>query len=165
MLRQSKGIRSIEQNDHVAFVAEADLEHLTRVIQNAQHTDGRRRIDRFAQSFVVKADVSAGDGRAKRNTSFAEPVDSFAKLPHHFSLFRTAEIEAIGRSDGPRAGCSDVARSFRDRVHRANARIELAPAAVAVGGKRQRAFYDVRLWIFDAHDRSIAGARSSKRVG
>jgi len=43
-------------------------------------------------------------------------------------------------------------------MHRANARIQLTPAAVAVGGERECALYGAGLRILDADDSGIARA-------
>src|SRR6266851_3114444 len=95
MLRPYRGIRSVEEEEDVAFVAEGDFQDARGVFEHAEHADDRRWIDRLAESFVVEADVAAGDGGAEGGAGFAETVDGFAELPHHFGLFGAAEIEAI----------------------------------------------------------------------
>src|SRR5437763_15445065 len=89
----------------------------------------------------------------------------FAELPHHFRLLRAAEVEAVGGGNGARAACGYVARGCRDGVHRADAWIELAPAAIAVGRERESALDLIGFGILDAHDRSIAGGWAGERVG
>ena len=61
---------------------------------------------------------------------------------------------------GSRAGASHVARGFRDSVHRAQPRIEIAPASVAVERHGQPA-----LRALDADHAGIARARAFHRVG
>src|SRR6267143_995976 len=156
MLRHHRGIRSVQQKYGVTFLAEGDFQDLRGVVENAEDADDRRRIDGFAKSFVVEADVAAGDGRAEGGAGFGEAVDGFAELPHHFGFFGAAEIEAIRGGDGPRAAAGYVAGRFRDGVHGANARIQLAPAAVAVRGERERALDDSCLRILDAHHCGVA---------
>src|SRR6266705_6972075 len=156
--------QSVQQNYSVVGFAEGDLEGAGGVLENAQDADDRRGIDRFAEGLVIEADVPAGDWCGEGGAGFGDTVDGLAELPHQFGLFRAAEVEAIRGRDGPRAAASHVARRFRDGVHRAHARIQLAPAAVAVGRERQRALYDARLRILDAHDRRIARARTGQRV-
>src|SRR5229473_1009387 len=158
MLRPYRGIRSVEEEDDVALVAEGDFQDARGVFENAEDADDRRGINGFAESFIVETDVAAGDGSAEGGAGFAETVDDFAELPHHFGFFRAAEIEAIRGGDGPRAARGHVAGRFRDGVHGANAGIELAPAAVAVGGERERALDDSCLRILDAHDSCVARA-------
>ena len=99
-------------------------------------------------------------GMRERAAGFGDAVDGFAELPHHFGLFGIAEVEAIGGGPGARADGGDVARGFGDGVHRAGARIERAPAAVAAGGKRQRA-----LRALEAHHGGVGGAGHGQRVG
>src|SRR5882762_1964537 len=159
MLRPYRGIRSVQQKYGVTFLAEGDFQDVRGVIENAEDADDRRWIDGFAESFVIEADVAAGDGRAEGGAGLGEAVDGFAELPHHFGFFGAAEIEAIRGGDGPRAACGDVAGRFRNGVHGSHARIQLAPAAVAVGGEREGALHDTRLWILDAHDGGIARTR------
>src|SRR6267143_4919640 len=139
MLRPYRGIRSVEEEDDVALVAESDFQDVRGIVENAEDADDRRGIDGFAKSFVVEADVAAGDGSAEGGAGFGEAVDGFAELPHDFGLFRAAEIEAIRGGDGASAAAGHVARGLRDGVHGSHARIQLAPAAVAIGGERERA--------------------------
>src|SRR5229473_8199795 len=124
MLRPYRGIRSVEEEDDVALVAEGDFQDARGVFENAEDADDRRGINGFAESFIVETDVAAGDGSAEGGAGFAEAIDDFAELPHHFGLFGAAEIEAIGSCHGPRAAGGDVARSFRNCVHRAYARVQ-----------------------------------------
>src|SRR6266849_6491250 len=127
MLRPYKGSRSIEQNDDVALVAEGDLQDSRGVVENAEDADDRRGVDGFAEGFVVEADVAAGDGGAEGGAGFGEAVNGFAELPHYFWLLGAAKIEAIRGGDGTRTAAGHVAGRFRDRVHGADARIQLTP--------------------------------------
>jgi len=57
-----------------------------------------------------------------------------------------------------------------DCVHRADFWIEVAPAAVAIGGEREASHRFLSVWavlfrFLDADDRGVAGARSGERVG
>src|SRR5205823_2201393 len=113
--------RAIEQDDKVAGVAEGDFQDAGDIVKDAEHADHGRRVDGFAEGFVVEADVAAGDGRAKGGAGVGDAVDRFAELPHHFRLLRAAEVEAVRGGNGARAACGYVARGFRDGVHRADA--------------------------------------------
>src|SRR6266853_960480 len=165
MLRHYRRGRSVEEEQDVAFVAEGDFEDAGGVVENAEDADDRRWIDRLAESFVVEADVAASDGRAEGSAGFGEAVDGFAELPHHFGLFGAAEVEAIRGGDGTRPAGGHVAGGFGNGVHRADAGIQLAPAAIAVGGKREGALHGASLRILDAHDGGIARAGAGERVG
>ena len=59
-----------------------------------------------------------------------------------------------------RAPTAATLRGFGDGVHGAGARIERAPAAVAVGGKRERAARAL-----EADERGVGGARAGQCVG
>jgi len=90
----------------------------------------------FAKSFVVEADVAAVMGVPRAVAGFGEALDGFAELPHHFGFFRGCrKLEAIRRGDGRAPLHATLRAASGDGVHRADAGIELAPAAVAVGGK------------------------------
>ena len=79
-------------------------------------------------------------------------------MPHHFRLFRAAEVEAIRGGNGACAAGGHVAGGFRNGMHGANARIELAPTTVAVSGEGERALHDAGLGVLDAHYCGIARA-------
>src|SRR2546429_6772936 len=93
--RSSVGVRTVEKKDDVARVAEGHFKHAGNVVENAEHADDGSGIDRFAEGFVVEADVASGDGRAESQRSFGYAVDHLRKLPHDFGLFRAAEVEAV----------------------------------------------------------------------
>src|SRR5258708_36087268 len=120
-------------------MAEGDFQNFGGVVEDAEDADDGSGVDGFAESLIVKADVAAGDRRAEGGAGFGEAVDGFAELPHHFGLFGAAEVEAIRSGDRTRAARGHVAGGFGDGVHRADAGSQLAPAAVAVGGKREGA--------------------------
>src|SRR5215470_13717669 len=100
MLRRCSRGSTIEQDDNVAGGAERYFEQPCGIVENTEHADDRRRINRTAERFVVEADVAAGDRCTEGVARFGDAVDGFTELPHHFGFFRTAEIEAIGGSDG-----------------------------------------------------------------
>src|SRR6185437_10179685 len=94
-----------------------------------------------------------------RAARIGDAINRFGELRHHFGFFRIAEIEAVRGRHRTRARASHVASRFGNRVHRAETRRKLAPAAVSVGRKRQRAIRS-----FDPHDRSISRAWCDARV-
>src|SRR5437899_803181 len=98
--RSSIGVRTVEKKDDVARVAEGHFKHAGNVVENAEHADDGSGIDRFAEGFVVEADVASGDGRAESQRSFGYAVDHLRKLPHDFGLFRAAEVEAVRGARG-----------------------------------------------------------------
>src|SRR5271156_5460603 len=102
------------------------------VLKNSNHSNHRSRINSLAQSFIVEADVAAGDGCVELFAGFGDAVDHLRKLPHDVRLFGIAEVEAVGRADWSRSGTGHFARGFGNGVHRSQTRIEIAPPAVAV---------------------------------
>ena len=75
-------------------------------------------------------------------------------------LLRIGEVQAVGRADWHCAGASNVARGFGNSVHRAEARIEIAPAAVAIERHGQPAFGP-----FNADHTGIARTRAFDGIG
>src|SRR5277367_2607116 len=121
--RRGIGTRTVEENDDIAFLTKRNFQYAGGFIKNAQNPDDRRWIYGLAERLIVEADVASGDGRAEFGAGDGETVDGFAELPHHVRFFGAAEIEAICCGDGARARSGNVARSFSDGMHSANARI------------------------------------------
>src|SRR6266571_5016665 len=112
MLRPYNRGRSVEENNDIFFFAELHFERAVGIFDHAQNANNRRGVDGFPQRLVVEADISAGNGSGERGARFGKPIDRFGKLPHHFGLFRTAEVQTIGRRNRPGAARGDVARGF-----------------------------------------------------
>src|SRR5258708_10297151 len=165
MLRPYNGSRPVEKEDHVVFAAEGDFEDAGSVVEDPENADDWRRIDGLAESFVVEADVAAGDRSAEGGASFGEAIDGFAELPHHFGFLRAAEIEAVRGGDRSRSARGHVAGGFGDRVHGAHARIQLAPTTLAIGREGEGALYGAGLRILDACHAGIARAGAGERIG
>src|SRR5262249_42439476 len=119
----------------------------------------------FAEGFVIEADVAACDGSAERSASFGDAINGLGKLPHDFGLFRVAEIQTVGRGNGTSAAGGDVAGSFGDGVHGTEFWIELAPAAVAVGGESQRFHHAILFGFLDSNHGRVARAWAGKGIG
>ena len=66
----------------------------------ADNTHHRRRIDSFAQSFVIEADIASGDGSVEHAAGLRHAFDGFHQLRHDFRTFGIAEIQIIGGSHG-----------------------------------------------------------------
>ena len=130
------------------------------IFEDAHDPDHRRRINSLAQSFVVEAYVAASDWHIKFFASFGDAIDRLRKLPHDVRLFGIAKVQAIRRADGRRARTCNIARSFRNRMHRAQLRIEITPAPVAIERHRQSA-----LRALDTNHSRIARTRALDRVG
>src|SRR5438270_8021596 len=130
------------------------------VFEDTHDSEHRRGVNAFAERLVIKTHVAAGDGDLQLLASLGDAVDGLRELPHDVRLLRVAEVQAIGRTDGRRARTRDFAGSLRYGVHRADTRIEVAPASIAIKSHGQTA---VRA--FDADHAGIAGTGSLDRVG
>ena len=109
-----------------------------QVVDQAEHADDRRRVDVGAARRVVEGDVAADHRDPERFARLAHPVDHLGELPHHLGVLRVAEVEAVHERERPRAGARDVARRFEHHEPRADARVEVAEARLAVGRERER---------------------------
>ena len=139
MLHANRGIRSIQQDHSVAGFAEGDFQDLRGVFDHPDDADDRGGVDRFAESFVVEADVASGDGSVEGGARFDQAIDGFAELPHHFGLFGAAEIQAIRGGDGPRAAASHIAGRFGHRRATGLAHgHDLTPVRAQACGQRAR---------------------------
>src|SRR5436305_3041686 len=130
------------------------------VFEDTHDSEHRRGVNAFAERLVIKTHVAAGDGDLQLLASLGDAVDGLRELPHDVRLLRVAEVQAIGRTDGRRARTRDFAGSLRYGVHRADTRIEIAPATVAIESHGQAA---VRA--LDADHAGIAGTGSLDCVG
>src|ERR1019366_5803959 len=116
--------KTIEQDDAVAFFAEAHADGVRRVFEKAEDAENWRGINGLAERVIIKTDVAAGDGDLQRGAGFGDAVNAFTEFPHHFGLFGIAEIQAIGGGKWTRTTARNVARGFGDGGLRAFARIQ-----------------------------------------
>jgi hypothetical protein len=84
-------------------------------LQDADHADGRRRIDRPGGALVVERHVPAGHRRLEGAAGVADAAARLPELEEHLGLLGVSEVEAVGDAEGPRAGARDVARRLGDR--------------------------------------------------
>ncbi len=136
------------------------LRSLVHVVQNSDHPKHGRGIYTFTQRLVVETDVAAGDRNLKLLAGFGDAIDRLRKLPHDVRLLRIAEVQTIGCAHRSRARTSDFARGLGNSVHRAQPRIEITPAAVAIERHRQSA-----LRALDANHARVASSWRFDRVG
>src|ERR1700719_2901989 len=113
-----------QQDDFSSGIHEIHLHRFVDVFENSDHPNHRSRVNTLAESFVVEADIAAGNRRIKFLASFGNPVNRLRKLPHNVRLFWVAEIETISSADRSCSGASYFAGGFGDRVHGAETRIE-----------------------------------------
>src|SRR5579864_2254587 len=102
------------------------------VVENPHDAKHGRGIDSLAESFVVEADVAAGDWNIEVFAGLGDAVDGLRELPHNVRFFGIAEVQTIGCADGSGAGTGHLASGLGNRMHRAQSWIEVAPAAIAI---------------------------------
>ena len=91
--------------------------------------------DRDVAGLVVEGDVPRHHRHREGIARFRHPLDGGPELPQDLGLLRVSEVQAVRQADrlGPRA--RHVARRLADGDHPAHERVEIAEAAVAVGGE------------------------------
>ena len=119
------------RHNSVADRAKGHAQRAIRVFEQTENAKHRRGIDSLAQRFIVETNIAAGDGNPESGAGFGDAIHCFAELPHHFGLFRIAEIEAVSGGHRPRAATGYIARGFGHGMHRSKPGRELAPAAVS----------------------------------
>src|ERR1051326_3264919 len=82
-------------------------------------------IDALTQSFVIKADIPAGNGDFQLFTSFSDSVNNLRELPHDVRLFGISEVQTVRGSDRNCAAAGYVTSSFGDGMHGSEAGIEV----------------------------------------
>ena len=122
-----------QQQNYVALVLEPLGCDVFRVVDQSQHADRRRRVNRARGRFVVEADVATGDRRIECLARFANAFHATAKLPEHFRLHRVAEVEVVGDGQWPCSATDQVAHGFRHGNLAALKRIEIAVGRIAIG--------------------------------
>ncbi len=128
---------------------------VAQLVDEAEHTRHRGRMDVVVARRVVEADVAPDDREPERLARFAHALDDFGELPHHFGVLGIAEVEAVHERDGTGAGARDVARRFEHCEAAAGARIETAETRLAVGRHRERLLRSLHA----QHGRVGAGTR------
>jgi hypothetical protein len=123
-------------DDHLPGAGEAGRGTPAYVVDHAEHGDDRGRQDRGLAGLVVQRDVASRDRDPERGTGVLETTAGLGELPHHRGVLRRAEVEAVGDGQGHRAAAGDVAVGLGQRELGAGVGVELAEAAVAVGGDR-----------------------------
>ena len=128
-------------------------------IENADHSDGRRRINRAALGLVVERDVSRNHRRSERQAGLADAADALRELPHDLRPLRRSEIQTIGDRDRPSSASRDVAGRLGHRLLASLVRIEVAVERIDVRSHRQRPAGSLH-----AHDSRVATLRHCDRV-
>src|SRR6202790_3841549 len=76
-----------QQDDFSSGIHEIHLHRFVDVFENSDHPNHRSGVNTLAESFVVEADIAAGNRRIKFLASFGNPVNRLRKLPHNVRQF------------------------------------------------------------------------------
>ena len=147
-----------EKVDVLAGILPARRDAAGDVVDDAEHTDDRRREDGGVAGLVVEADVAAGHGDAELEARVGEAVDGLPELPHDLGVLGAAEVQAVGDGGRHSARDGDVAVRLGEGELCAGVGVELAVAAVAVGRDRKA---ETRLLV-DADHARIVGERQGR---
>src|SRR5438132_7264179 len=96
------------------------------ILEDADHADRGRGINRAPFGLVVERDVARNNRRAERLAGLADAADALRKLPHDLRPLRRSEVEAIGDRNRPSAADGDISCGLRDGLFTAFVRIEKA---------------------------------------
>src|SRR6266850_6335830 len=108
-------VDGFHEDDRITGVLKRGPRHERNILDQADHTQHRCRIDVIAKCFVVEAHVAASDWRAEKGARLAQAVNDFTELPHNLRMLRVSEIQTIRCSYRAPACTYDVAACFRDR--------------------------------------------------
>ena len=91
---------SPEQHDrHRRPPGMSGVSDASSVLDQPDHAEDRRRIDRLAVGLVVEADVAAGDRHVERAARVGDALDGLDELPHDLGPLGVAEVQAVGGAD------------------------------------------------------------------
>ena len=121
-----------KEQDRVTADAKVARHRHRHVGKQADHPDGRRRIDRTCRILVVQRDVPASDRCPERPTRIANAATRLDELKVDIRLLGIPEVEAVGDTKRPGTGAGDVAGRFGDGTHAALIRVEQNVTRVAV---------------------------------
>jgi hypothetical protein len=128
-------IGGAEQVDGLARVLPTARGGAGDVVEDAEHTDDRGRVDGHPAGLVVQGDIASGDGDAHVLAGLGQRLDGLGELPHDLRVLRGPEVQAVGdRHRGMAPGGGDVAVGLGQGQLGTARRIEVAVAAVGVGG-------------------------------
>ena len=128
--------RVAEQDDGVAFVLEPLRGDVLGLLDEADDSDGGRRVNRAERAaLVVERDVAAGDGRVEGAATFGNAAHGFLELPENLRVMRVAEVEVVGRAERRSTGAGEVAARLGDGGFPAFVGVEIDVGPVAVAGE------------------------------
>ena len=139
-----------QQYDRVALILEPLRDGAVGLLDQSDHPDDRRRVDRQPPGLIVEAHVPAHHGNLQGLAGIGNPLDGEDELPHDVRPLRVPEIEAIGQGQRPGAGADKVARGLSHGDTCADVWIEHAVETVAVRRDGERLVRP-----FDPQDRGV----------
>src|SRR5262245_18946335 len=108
------------REQHVAFAPA--LRNAADVLDEADRTDDRRRVERAAVRLVVQRDVPGDDREVESLAGGGDPVDRRRELPPDLRLLRIPEVQAVRQPDRLAADAGDIAGGLDDRERSARER-------------------------------------------
>src|SRR5262249_5077594 len=115
-----------KQDDCASLVFEPRRRDVTRLFDNSNHSDHRRRIYSAAVGLVVEADIPSGDWCSKNIAGRAHAVDDFAELPHDLRPLRRSEVQTVGQRERLRSAYDQISTRLGHDKFRAFARVRVA---------------------------------------
>jgi len=125
--------------DDITLLTEGGADCQRCVVEDADHADHRRRVDRPAVVLVVERDVARDDREPERLAGERHPLDRLGQLVADVGRLGVAEVEAVRDGGRAGAGAGHVAGRLADGAHPAAARVERGAPAVPVERDRDRA--------------------------
>ena len=125
--------RFAKENDDISGRFEKLGRDMSGILNDADHSDRGRGIDRARRAFVVKTDIAAGDRRIKFPAGLGQALDGLAELEEIFRLVRIAEIQVVGDGQRDGSGAGNIPRGFCNGYLRSFAGILPAIDGIAVG--------------------------------
>src|SRR5690625_997472 len=155
-LRRRTGLQTVNNSeilartDFIRITAEKN-ERFVRILAKLtgdmglilDQTDNRNDwcwIDRLLPAFVVETHISTDNRNIKKGTSFRQPADRLLQAVKNLRFVRIPKIQIIGHRQRNGTTASEIAERFRHRDQTAPIGIEIAIAAIAVIGNRNKFF-------------------------
>ncbi len=113
-----------EQQQRVTVIGEADRDATRHIVEEAQDTDHRSRVDRHRSGLVVEGYVTAGHRQAELAAGVREPPGRLGKLPHDLRILGRTEVQAVRDGDRHGPGRGHIAACFGECELRTCERVE-----------------------------------------
>src|SRR5580765_8150854 len=84
------------KNNRVANLLKLRGRDVTFILNQPDHADGRRRINRACGTLIVERNINPSDGSAEPTATFSQSLDACDKLPEIFRIVWVAEVQIVG---------------------------------------------------------------------